>query len=103
MSFYNESPQAAVFPTPTIGMLGIVEKEAHVTTSYFKNAGDAIYLLGTNRGDISGSEFLVQEYGKTMGDAPYFDLAFEVNLHQCTLELIQQGLVKSAHDIADGG
>jgi len=103
VSFYNESHQAAVFPTPTIGMLGIVESEKHVTTSFFKKAGDAIILLGTNRGDISGSEFLVQEYGLTVGDAPYFDLADEVRLQNCALELIQQGLVQSAHDISDGG
>ncbi len=103
VSFYNESAQAAVFPTPTIGMLGIVEKEAHVTTACFKTAGDAIYLLGTNRGDLSGSEFLVSEYGKTAGDAPYFDLAFEVKLQDCTLELIRHGLIRSAHDVSDGG
>ncbi len=103
VSFYNESPLAAVFPTPTIGMLGIVENISHVTTAYFKNSGDSIYLLGTNRGDISGSEFLVQQYGLTTGDAPYFDLAFEVKLQECTLELIQKGFVKSAHDISDGG
>ena len=103
VSFYNESPQTAVFPTPVIGMLGIVENESHVTTSFFKQAGDTIYLLGTNRGDISGSEFLVQEYGVTAGDAPYFDLAFEVKLQECALELIQKGFVHSAHDVSDGG
>ncbi len=103
VSFYNESPQAAVFPTPTIGMLGIIEKASHVTSAEFKNAGDSIFLLGTNRGDISGSEFLVQEYGKTAGDAPYFDLQFEVRLQACALELIQHGYVRSAHDISDGG
>jgi phosphoribosylformylglycinamidine synthase II len=103
VSFYNESPTAAVFPTPTIGMLGVVENESHVTTSFFKHAGDSIILLGTNRGDISGSEFLVREYGVTAGDAPHFDLAFEVRLQECALELIQQGLVSSAHDVSDGG
>jgi phosphoribosylformylglycinamidine synthase len=103
VSFYNESAQASVFPTPVIGMLGVVENESHVTTSFFKQAGDAVYLLGTNRGDIGGSEFLVQEYGLTVGDAPYFDLAFEVKLQECTLELIQKGYVHSAHDVSDGG
>jgi phosphoribosylformylglycinamidine synthase len=103
VSFYNESPQAAVFPTPTIGMLGVVEHESHVTTADFKNAGDDILLLGTNRGDLSGSEFLVREHGLTAGDAPYFDLSFEVKLQECALELIQQGLVESAHDVSDGG
>ena len=103
VSFYNESAQASVFPTQVIGMLGVVENESHVTTSFFKQAGDAVYLLGTNRGDIGGSEFLVQEYGLTVGDAPYFDLAFEVKLQECTLELIQKGYVHSAHDVSDGG
>ncbi len=103
VSFYNESHHAAVFPTPTIGMLGIVDNESCVTTAYFKNSGDSIYLLGTNRGDISGSEFLAQVHGFTAGDAPYFDLSFEVRLQQCMLELIQQGIIKSAHDVSDGG
>ncbi|MHB1049780.1 MAG: phosphoribosylformylglycinamidine synthase subunit PurL [Bacteroidota bacterium] len=103
VSFYNESPLAAVFPTPTIGMLGIIEHETHVTSAEFKNAGDSIFLLGTNRGDLSGSEFLVQEYGITAGDAPFFDLSFEVRLQSCALELIQQGFIRSAHDISDGG
>lgn len=103
VSFYNESPQAAVFPTPTIGMLGIIESASHVMTADFKNVGDVICLLGTNRGDISGSEFLFQEYGLTAGDAPYFDLAVEVKLQQCALALIRSGLVNSAHDVSDGG
>jgi phosphoribosylformylglycinamidine synthase subunit PurL len=103
VSFYNESPVAAVFPTPTIGMLGIIEKEEHITTADFKNVGDVILLLGTNRGDISGSEFLALEYGLTVGDAPYFDLACEVKLHNCALELITKGLLHSAHDVSDGG
>lgn len=103
VSFYNESPTAAVFPTPTIGMLGIVDNEQHVTTANFKEAGDEIFLLGTNRGDLSGSEYLSHIHGITAGDAPYFDLAFEVKLQECTLELIKRGMVRSAHDIADGG
>lgn len=103
VSFYNESPTAAVFPTPTIGMLGIIEKEEHVTTSDFKGANDEIFLLGTNRGDISGSEFVSVEYGLTTGDAPFFDLQFEATLQKCCLELITTGLISSAHDVSDGG
>lgn len=103
VSFYNESPTAAVFPTPVIGMLGVIEQESHVTTAFFKKGGDAIILIGTNRGDLSGSEFLVREYGVTTGDAPHFDLSFEVKVQECALELIQKGLVRSAHDISDGG
>ncbi len=103
VSFYNESPQSAVFPTPTIGMLGVIDHERFVTTSFFKNAGDEIFLLGTNRGDLSGSEFLARHYGVTAGDAPYFDLSFEKRLQECTLELIHLGVIRSAHDVSDGG
>lgn len=103
VSFYNESPTASVFPTPTIGMLGVIEREEHVTTAAFKRKGDAIFLLGTNRGDLSGSEFLAAVHGITAGDAPWFDLAFECRLQECVLALITGGLVSSAHDVSDGG
>jgi phosphoribosylformylglycinamidine synthase len=103
VSFYNESPNAAVFPTPTIGMLGLIDKKEHITTSNFKYYGDAIFLLGEIRGDISGSEFLAIEHGITAGDAPYFNLQTEVRLQECCLELITSGLLHSAHDISDGG
>ncbi|MDD8018379.1 MAG: AIR synthase related protein, partial [Bacteroidota bacterium] len=103
VSFYNESPQASVFPTPTIGMLGLIDKPEHVTTANFKSEGDLIYLLGTNRGDISGSEFLSQQYGLTVGDAPFFDLSDELKIQECCLELIRNNVIKSAHDISDGG
>lgn len=103
VSFYNESPNFAVYPTPTIGMLGIIEDKKFVTSADFKQHGDQILLLGENRGDISGSEFLSVEHGIVAGDAPYFNLNREVILQQCTLELIQKGLVCSAHDVSDGG
>ena len=103
VSFYNESPQTAVFPTPTIGMIGVIDNKEHVTTSAFKHPDDIIILLGNNRGDISGSEFLSRQYRITAGDAPYFDLDEEVRLQNCTLSLITEGLIESAHDISDGG
>lgn len=103
VSFYNESPNYAVYPTPTIGMLGIIENLKHVTSASFKNVDDSIILLGNNLGDISGSEFLSMEYNLVTGDTPHFNLAFEVRLQQCALEIIQSGLISSAHDISDGG
>ncbi len=103
VSFYNESQFAAVFPTPTIGMLGVIQNEKHVTTANFKHAGDTIVILGKNRGDISGSEFLTREYGITAGDAPYFNIDEELKIQTCTLKLIEEGVLNSAHDISEGG
>lgn len=103
VSFYNESPDSSVYPTPTIGMLGLIESQRHITSSYFKNEGDAIYILGTNYNEIGGSEYLKQVYGKVAGDAPALDLAVEKKLHTALLALIRKGYVVSAHDISDGG
>jgi phosphoribosylformylglycinamidine synthase len=108
VSFYNENPDGAVFPTPTIGMLGLVENiDEHVTTIAFKNDGDAIYLLSpagwTHRDDLGGSEYLAFLHGITAGDAPHFDLDEEKAVQDAMLALIRRGIVKSAHDISDGG
>ncbi|MGE5314540.1 MAG: phosphoribosylformylglycinamidine synthase subunit PurL [Acidobacteriota bacterium] len=103
VSFYNESPTAAVYPTPVIGMVGLIEDRAHITPSAFQDAGDAILLLGEQRGDLNGSEYLSAIHGVCGADAPWFDLAFEKRLQACLLELIHAGRVKSAHDAADGG
>jgi phosphoribosylformylglycinamidine synthase len=103
VSFYNESPDHAVFPTPTIGMLGLIEDVRHVTTSSFKNEGDWIYLLGTNRGEIGGSEYLKTIHGTIAGDVPTLDLSAEKSLQRLTLKLIQAGKIQSAHDVSDGG
>ncbi len=108
VSFYNESPEGAVFPTPTIGMLGIVEDvDAHTTTSDFKSEGDAIFLLSpagwTSTGGIEGSEYLSSILGRTTGDAPHLELDEELAVHAAMLALIQHGCVESAHDVSDGG
>lgn len=103
VSFYNESPDHAVFPTPTIGMLGLIEDVRHVTTSSFKNEGDVIYLLGINRGEIGGSEYLKTIHGTIAGDVPTLDLQAEKSLQRLTLHLIQAGKIRSAHDVSDGG
>ncbi|MGA9118735.1 MAG: phosphoribosylformylglycinamidine synthase subunit PurL [Bacteroidota bacterium] len=103
VSFYNESPSAAVFPTPVIGMLGLIEDLGNVTTASFKAEGDTILLLGRNNGHIGGSEYLALFHGQTTGDAPPIDLTEELRLQKCIHELIVKGLVHSAHDCSEGG
>jgi phosphoribosylformylglycinamidine synthase len=108
VSFYNENPSGAVFPTPTIGMLGVVDDvEAHTTTSAFRDAGDVIALLTpsgwVHRDDIAASEYLSVVHGLTDGDAPWMDLEEERSVQEACLALIRGGLVRSAHDVADGG
>ncbi|MBM4169056.1 MAG: phosphoribosylformylglycinamidine synthase subunit PurL [Ignavibacteria bacterium] len=103
VSFYNESPEGAVFPTPVIGMLGIIDDLAHVTRSAFDKRGDAIILLGKTAGHLGGSQYLHRQLGSYRGDAPEMDLAAEQALQQTLLALIRSRLVQSAHDISEGG
>ncbi|BDQ04302.1 phosphoribosylformylglycinamidine synthase subunit PurL [Ignavibacterium sp.] len=103
VSFYNESPDAAVYPTPTIGMVGVVEDLKHITTSYFKDEGDVIYLLGEDKEEIGGSEYLKIIHNIVAGDCPQINLDEEKKLHDIVLNLIRKGLIKSAHDITEGG
>jgi phosphoribosylformylglycinamidine synthase II len=104
VSFYNQSSyEGPVFPTPTIGMLGIVRDKKHITTIGFKNEGDAIYLLGRSRNDINSSEYAYSICGVKNSPAPDFDLDEEFNLQQALLSAIRAGLISSAHDCADGG
>ncbi len=103
VSFYNESPKGAINPTPTIGMIGILKKLDDRTTSYFKNEGDAIILLGDTGEEIGGSEYLKVIHGQVRGDAPALSLEREKDLQGMMLETIRAGLVKSAHDCSEGG
>ncbi|KAA3653854.1 MAG: phosphoribosylformylglycinamidine synthase subunit PurL [Calditrichaeota bacterium] len=103
VSFYNENPSGAVYPTPTIGMLGVLEKADHATSAWFKNAGDVIVLLGDDKEEIGGSEYLSAIHGKIGGDCPALDLQHEKAVQDTCLAAIQHGIVCSAHDIADGG
>lgn len=108
VSFYNENPNGAVFPTPTIGMLGLVENiNRHTTTSGFKAEGDDVYLLSPtawkHTGGIEGSEYLASVVGRTEGNAPHLDLQEEKAVQDTMLALIRKGWVTSAHDVADGG
>jgi len=103
VSFYNESPNTAVYPTPTIGMVGKVEKLANVTTSFFKSHGDMIYLLGEDYEELGGSEYLKIIHDKVAGDCPRIDLQVELNLHETILAFINNRLIESAHDVSEGG
>ncbi len=108
VSFYNENPKGPVFPTPTIGMLGIVEDIGKdVTTVPFKAAGDDIYLLSpsgwVHRNDLNASEYLAHVHGLTKGGAPHMDIEEEVAVQATMLDVIRAGHVRSAHDVSDGG
>jgi len=107
VSFYNESPEGAVFPTPTIGMLGLIEDLKHVTTSGFKNDGDVVFLISPqgwrHKNDIGGSTYLASIHGRTAGDAPHFEIAEEKSVIAALLAAIRDGFIQSAHDVSDGG
>jgi len=103
VSFYNQNPDGPVFPTPTIGMVGIIEDMKNRMTLDFKKAGDIIILLGTQRNDIGCSEYLNKIKGVAHSQAPYFDLEEEFALHQLVTSLIKEQKIKSAHDISEGG
>jgi phosphoribosylformylglycinamidine synthase len=103
VSFYNENPDGPVYPTPTIGMVGILEQPENLMTLDFKNADDRIYLIGTSRNDISCSEYLVHIHGENFSPPPHFDLEEEYGIQQTVATLIKEKLIRSAHDISEGG
>ncbi|MEY2487980.1 MAG: phosphoribosylformylglycinamidine synthase subunit PurL [Verrucomicrobiota bacterium] len=129
VSLYNESPAGVVDPTPTVGMVGLIEKEEHITTQWFKAAGDAIILVGpavggapvaavADRGNndekktagvsdlsygLGGSRLLKVCYGLKQGPVPELDLKIEIAVQEAVRNLIRKGLVKSAHDCSEGG
>jgi phosphoribosylformylglycinamidine synthase len=104
VSFYNQSSyEGPVFPTPTIGMLGIVPSKKNTMTLNFKNEGDSIILVGNCRNDISSSEYLYSFVGVKNSPAPYFDLDEEFTMQNAMKEAIKSGMLKSAHDCSDGG
>jgi phosphoribosylformylglycinamidine synthase len=103
VSFYNQSQEYAVFPTPVIGMLGLIEDYKKTVTSNFKNENDLIFILGDNKGEIGGSEYLNTIHNLIKGDAPDINLDSEKNLYGAVLELIDRGFINSAHDVSDGG
>jgi phosphoribosylformylglycinamidine synthase subunit PurL len=127
VSLYNESPAGVVDPTPTIGMVGLIDKEEHITTQWFKNDGDAIILVGeiataaagadsggektdqnresefALRFHLGGSRYLKVCHGLKLGPLPRIDLAHEIKVQTAVRDLIREGLVTSAHDCSEGG
>lgn len=103
VSFYNESPDASVYPTPVIGMVGIIDNVKNITTSYFKNEDDLIYVLGEDFEEIGGSEYLAVEHKIVAGKIPTLNMDTELALQKTVLSLIEKGLINSAHDISEGG
>jgi phosphoribosylformylglycinamidine synthase len=103
VSFYNQNPDGAVYPTPTIGMVGVLDSYEDKMTLGFKEEGDLIYLVGQSNNDINCSEYLHKICGVEYSPAPHFDLDEEFSVQQTILKLIGHKLVQSAHDISEGG
>ncbi|MHB1920962.1 MAG: phosphoribosylformylglycinamidine synthase subunit PurL [Chitinophagaceae bacterium] len=103
VSFYNQSPDGPVYPTPTIGMIGLMENLDQRMTLYFKKAGDSLFLIGESREDIHSSQYLSKICGVEFSPAPYFNLEQEYQMHQVIKNLICLHLIESAHDISEGG
>jgi phosphoribosylformylglycinamidine synthase II len=107
VSFYNQTVtngvEVPVFPTPTIGMIGIVEDKNKIMTLDFKQKGDLIFLLGESVDDIASSEYLYSYHGIKASPAPHFDLEKEFALQEVVKDLIQKDLINAAHDVSDGG
>lgn len=103
VSFYNQNPEGPVNPTPTIGMVGLLEDINKKMTLDFKQEGDVIYILGAQKDDINSSEYLYHIHGVKKSPVPYFNLDEEYVLQQAVLKLISEGLIRSAHDVSEGG
>ncbi len=104
VSFYNENPDSAIFPSPIIGMLGLIEDvEKHTMTPALKSEGDVLIYIGADRVGLGATEYLKVIHGLTEGDSPVLDIDFEVKLQKSVLSAIQNRLITAAHDISDGG
>ncbi len=103
VSFYNESPQGVIKPTPTIGMVGIISDLRFITFPYFKDEGDLIILLGKTYEELGGSQYLKEIHNLIRGDAPSLDLSLELALKNTILEGIKKSLIKSCLDCSEGG
>jgi phosphoribosylformylglycinamidine synthase len=103
VSLYNETEGEAIYPTPVIGVVGLVEDASKTMTRQFKRPDATVILLGDNRGELGGSEYLAEVHGITAGEPPMLDLARERALQRLTVEAIRGGLIDSAHDCSEGG
>ncbi|OFV87003.1 MAG: phosphoribosylformylglycinamidine synthase II [Acidobacteria bacterium RBG_16_68_9] len=103
VSFYNETEGRAIPPTPTIAMVGLLSDLSYQTTQWFKSEGDLIVLLGRTREELGGSEYLAVRHGLVRGTPPWIDLAAERQVQQVCRDAIRDGIVRSAHDVSEGG
>jgi len=103
VSFYNQNPDGPVYPTPTIGMVGLLDNADAKMTMDFKEDGDVIFLVGKSRPDINSSEYLHKIKAVEFSPAPYFDLEEEFQLQKKVSALIKNNLIESAHDVSEGG
>ena len=103
VSFYNETDGVPIYPTPTIGMVGLLPEVERVVTPWFKAAGDIVVLLGRTREELGGSEYLKVIHHVVKGTPPWIDLKLEHAIQNCCVDAIDRGIVRSAHDISDGG
>ncbi|MEK4165190.1 phosphoribosylformylglycinamidine synthase subunit PurL [Anoxybacillus sp. FSL W8-0104] len=103
VSLYNETNGEAIYPTPIVGMVGVIEHISHITTQAFKQPGDLIYVIGEAKQEFGGSELQKWLTGRIFGKAPTIDLHVEAERQQQLLTAIRAGVVASAHDISEGG
>ncbi|QUH24847.1 phosphoribosylformylglycinamidine synthase subunit PurL [Serpentinicella alkaliphila] len=103
VSFYNETEKDAIYPTPMIGMVGVLEDVEKACTMEFKKEGDIIVLLGETKDEIGGSEYLSRIHGLEKGKVPFLNLALEKKIQKVLLSSIEKGFIKSAHDLSEGG
>jgi phosphoribosylformylglycinamidine synthase len=103
VSLYNETDGRAIYPTPVLGVVGLIDDASRVASRAFTRPGDVIVLLGEDRGELGGSEYLKTVHGLVAGDAPELDLAREAALQRLVVESIAAGVVRSAQDCSDGG
>lgn len=103
VSFYNETKGKAIFPTPVIGMVGLLENVDKHCNMAFKHEGDLVVLLGENTGELGGTEYLKEVHGLIGGKPPKVDLEKEKSVQECCLKAIELGIINSAHDTSEGG
>ncbi|MDY6836276.1 MAG: phosphoribosylformylglycinamidine synthase subunit PurL [Chloroflexota bacterium] len=102
VSLYNETRGGSIYPTPIIGMVGLISDMRQYCTVGFKEEGDLVYILGEPNAELAGTEYLEVVHDKVLG-CPKIDIAMEKRLHECCVELIRQGIIRSAHDCSEGG
>ena len=103
VSLYNETNGLSIYPTPIVGMVGLIESVDHVMTQWFKTPGDRILLFGETKEDLGGTEYLKVVHYREQGSPPWLNLETEKALHDCVLRVIREGLARSVHDCSEGG